>query len=333
MKGRQIILGEVAGREAAALVENGVLEDILVDSDAPRPGAIHRARAVRPVKGQGGMFLQTVDGSAFLRGVKGLAPGDHLLVQVSGYAEPGKAIPVTAKLLFKSRYAIVTPDAPGINISRRIRDEDARGAIRAAAETELAEASGYGIILRSECFNADPDAISEDVDAMVSLAQAVLQDAGTGLEKLTEGAGPQELAWRDWSGADVVEGDLTDWAQDARRVTRSLSGGGSISVEETRALVAIDVNTGADTSPAAGLKANIAAARALPRALRVRGLGGQVIVDFAPMPKKDRASLEAALRAALRQDEVETALVGWTNMGLFELNRKRARRPLREVLE
>ena len=57
-------------------------------------------------------------------------------------------------------------------------------------------------------------------------------------------------------------------------------------IEPTRALVAVDVNTGPDTSPAASLKANIAAARDLPRQLRLRGLGGQVVVDFAPMPKK-----------------------------------------------
>ena len=42
------------------------------------------------------------------------------------YAEPGKAAPVTPRLLFKSRYAIVTPEAPGLNISRRVRDEEER---------------------------------------------------------------------------------------------------------------------------------------------------------------------------------------------------------------
>jgi Rne/Rng family ribonuclease len=102
-------------------------------------------------------------------------------------------------------------------------------------------------------------------------------------------------------------------------------------VEPTRALVAVDVNSGADTSPAAGLKANIAAARDLPRQLRLRGLGGQVVVDFVPMPKKDRSALEQALRAALKGEAAETSLVGWTQLGLFELVRKRDRHPLSEV--
>ncbi len=103
MKGRQIILDHLNGREAAALIVDGRLEDLLIDADGPRPGAIYRAVADRPVKGQGGLFLRTPDGTAFLRQVKGIAPGDTMLVQVTGHAEPGKAIPVTQKILFKSR--------------------------------------------------------------------------------------------------------------------------------------------------------------------------------------------------------------------------------------
>ena len=90
--------------------------------------------------------------------------------------------------------------------------------------------------------------------------------------------------------------------------------------------------TGADSSPAAGLKANAAALKELPRQLRLRGLGGQVIVDPAPMPKKDRRALEQVLRAALKADATETILAGWTQLGLMEIQRKRDRVPLTEVL-
>ncbi len=332
MKGRQVILGQHKGRDGAALLVDGVLQDLLLDHDAPRPGTIYRARADRPVKGQGGMFLHTPDGSAFLRGVKGLAPGDQLLVQVAGHAERGKAIPVTAKLLFKSRYVIVTPEAPGINISRAIKDEEERLRIRASAETENAETSGYGLILRSSCQNAPDEAITEDVEAMIDMARAILSDEGRDVEKLLEGPDPAELAWREWATGDIIEEPLGEYVSQARKATQNLPSGGSMSVEATRAVVAVDINTGGDTSPAAGLKANLAAAKELPRQLRLKGLGGQVVVDFAPMPKKDRRTLENALRAALKSDEVETSMIGWTQMGLFELSRKRARVPLAEIL-
>jgi Rne/Rng family ribonuclease len=111
-----------------------------------------------------------------------------------------------------------------------------------------------------------------------------------------------------------------------------LPGGGHMYVEPTRALVAVDVNTGGDTTPAAALKANLAAARALPRQLRLRGLGGQIIIDFAPMPKRDRAVLEQCLKASFRKDTSETTLAGWTLLGNYELQRKRDRSPLRTAL-
>ena len=113
----------------------------------------------------------------------------------------------------------------------------------------------------------------------------------------------------------------------------ALPGGGHMMIEPTRALIAVDVNTGPDTSPAASLKANIAAARDLPRQLRLRGLGGQVVVDFAPMPKKDRATLEQQIRVAFKGEAAETSLAGWTPLGMFELVRKRDRVALGALLE
>lgn len=340
MKGRSIILDQMGDREAAALMVDGQLEDILIDTDAPRPGTVYRAIADRPVKGQGGMFLKTPDGSAFLRQIKGLAPGQPILVQVTGYAEPGKALPVTQKLLFKSRYAIVTPDAPGINISRQIKDEAERDRLLEIAHDVLSD-QPTGLILRSSCDGAPSEEIAEDIAQMAELAAGILAGESREMEMLAEGDGPHILAWRDWvAPADVVTdagGFVAHGVLDALETARGpevpLGAGARLYIEPTRALVAVDVNTGADASLAAGIKANMACARALPRALRLRGLGGQIVLDLAPMPKKDRRSFETALRQNFRADDIETALVGWTPLGHFELQRKRARLPLSEVVK
>jgi ribonuclease G len=339
MKGRQILLDHLGESEAAALMVDGRLEDLLLDGDgAPRPGTIYRALADRPVKGQGGMFLKTPDGSAFLRQVKGLSPGQPILVQVTGYAEPGKAIPVTQKLLFKSRYAIVTPDAPGLNISRSIRDDDMRDQLLELAH-DVMDGSDMGLILRSCCAEADADDIADDIAAMADLARKVMSDSAGDAETLAEGDGPHVLAWRDWTDpAQIVTDDgsfetngVLDLFDDLKDTRAALQGGGAIFIEPTRALVAVDVNTGSDASLAAGIKANMNAARELPRQLRLRGLGGQIVLDLAPMPKKDRRIFETALRAAFRADQIDTVLVGWTPLGHYELQRKRARIPLSEV--
>lgn len=340
MKGRMIILDHIGEVEAAALMVDGMLDDILIDNlDAPRPGAIFRAICDRPIKGQGGMMLRLPDGeTAFLRQGKGLRPGQPLLVQVTGYAEGGKAIPVTDRVLFKSRYAIVTPGKPGVNVSRQIGDDDKRDAILGIAH-EVHE-SDHGLILRSSCETGSAEDIAEDIAAMTALADAVLGDVeGSEPEALTEGDGPHALAWREWTRPAQVMTQAGSFADlgvldqlvmlDDPHVPLAE---GNMYVEPTRALVAVDVNTGNDTSPAAALKANLAAARALPRALRLRGLAGQISVDFVSMSKAHRKQVEQSLRAAFKTDPIETSLVGWTPMGLFELQRKRERAPLPKAL-
>lgn len=346
MKGRVIAIDSYRGRTVAALVEDGQLLDLVIDGPEgapPPPGAIFRAVVNRPMKGQGGVFVTLPGGlTGFLRQVSGLAPGQRVLVQVGGHSEPGKALPVTLRLLFKSRHAIVTPDAPGLNISRRIRDEDTRTRLSEIAEAAMAGADeGLGLVLRSAAAFAPDEEVAEDIAQMRGLAAAVLADLEGDPELLVDGADAAETAWRDWADPPVDE--LADRAGaiaelgiddliDAMLQPRvALPGGGHMMIEQTRALIAVDVNTGPDTSPAAGLKANIAAARDLARQLRLRGLGGQVVVDFAPMSKKDRATLEQVLRAAFKSAGTEVSLAGWTPLGNFELQRKRDRMPLTEA--
>lgn len=338
---RIVLLDTLKDRPVAALLVDGQLGDLAIDpaDDRPLPGAIYRAVADRPMKGQGGLFVKLPEGSGFLRQTAGIAPGQRLLVQITGPAEAGKAYPVTTRLLFKSRYAIVTPNAPGLNVSRRIKDDEARAGLEAlAAEAMDGADETLGLILRSACMTADEDEIAADIAAMRDLAEAVLADLDGGPELLVEGAGAHETAWRDWAEPepdDVIEGGFADHGVlemiDALLAPRVALAEGHMMIEPTRALTAVDVNTGNDTSPAASLKVNIAAARDLPRQLRLRGLGGQIVIDFAPMPKKDRAILDQVIRAAFKS-ESEVNLAGWTTLGLYELTRKRDRLPLAELL-
>ena len=345
MKGRVILLDRFGDRAAAALMVDGRLEDIIVDPPETAPpmlGAIYRAVADRPMKGQGGLTVSLGAQKGFLRQGKGISPGDRLLVQVSGTAEAGKAVPVTPRLLFKSRYAIVTPEAPGLNISRRIRDDEERDRLLEIAHAAMEGApETHGLILRSAAEGVDEDALAEDVAAMRDLAAAITADTDGPPECLLDAPDAHLAAWRDWSDPDpdeVVEGEgafethgVIEAVEAALAPRLALPGGATAFIEPTRALVAVDVNTGADTSLAAGLKANLALARALPRALRVKGLGGQITLDLAPMPKKDRRVIEDALRRAFREDGAEVVLAGWTPLGCYELQKKRDRLPLAQI--
>ncbi len=346
-KGRIAVLDQIDDRPAAALLVDGRLHDLLIDpldQTQPRSGAIYAAKTLQPMKGQNGIVVDLGQGKrGFLKNAKGMAPGSAIVVQVATFAEGAKAAPVTEKILFKGRYAIVTPTAAGINVARSIHDEDERVRLLEIAHDCLTDApSGLGLILRSACADVPAGPITEDLNDLLAMAQNVADEAIDPPRLLMPAPSAQELAWRDWvdpnpdevvTSADSFETlGVWDHIHALQSPRAPLSGGASMIIEQTSALVAVDVNTGNDFSLTAGLKANLATAADLPRQLRLRGMGGQIVIDFAPSPKKDRRKIEHALRAAFKADSTDTVLVGWTPLGHFELQRKRERIPLKDLL-
>lgn len=338
MKGREVRIERLArGGHVAALAVDGRLEDLLIDPDpadpALRPEAIFRAVVGRPMKGIGGVMVEMDAGrTGFLRAPRPPRPGSTLIVQIGAWAEREKAPPVSDRPLLKGRAAILTPGAPGHNIARSIRDEDRRADLAALAREAMAGAPAeLGLILRSVAEELGDAEILAEIAALRAEA-AALDPAGPAGE-IRPAPGAAAEAAREWlaPGERPREGlgDLWD-AVEALADPRVALGaeGAFMTVEPTRALVAVDVNTGGDTSPRAALKANLAAARELPRQLRLRGLGGQVTMDFAPLAKAERAQVEKTLAAALRADPVDTTLAGWTPLGHLELSRRRVRPPL-----
>jgi ribonuclease G len=121
----------------------------------------------------------------------------------------------------------------------------------------------------------------------------------------------------------------------ARRV--ELKSGGYLIIDQTEALTTIDVNTGAfvggrsfdDTI----FKTNLEAAQVIARQLRLRNLGGIIILDFIDMESEEhRNAVLGELRKALARDRVRMTVNGFTQLGLVEMTRKRTRESLAHVL-
>jgi ribonuclease G len=120
-----------------------------------------------------------------------------------------------------------------------------------------------------------------------------------------------------------------------RRV--NLKSGGYIIVDQTEALTTIDVNTGGfvgvrsfdDTI----FKTNLEAAQTIARQLRLRNLGGIIIIDFIDMDLVEhREAVLAALNLAIANDRTRLTVNGFTHLGLVEMTRKRTRESLAHIL-
>ena len=109
-----------------------------------------------------------------------------------------------------------------------------------------------------------------------------------------------------------------------------LKAGGSIVIDQTEALVAIDVNSGSfraeDSAEETAYQMNILAAKEIARQLRLRDLGGVIVNDFIDMRKeKHRRGVERALRDAMKRDRARTKILRTSPFGLIEMTRQRIR--------
>jgi ribonuclease E len=118
----------------------------------------------------------------------------------------------------------------------------------------------------------------------------------------------------------------------SRRVP--LEGGGSLVIDQTEALVAIDVNSGSfrvdDNAEENAYQVNLRAAEEISRQLRLRDLGGVIVNDFIDMrEERHRRGVERALREAVRRDRARTKILRISPFGLIEMTRQRIRPSLR----
>ena len=189
----------------------------------------------------------------------------------------------------------------------------------------------------------------------LSLAQRVLRDMVSGetarvvidsrenFQKLSAFAGGYMPQVRERLEHYTGERPLFDLYNIEPEIERALSrrvdlkSGGTLVIDQTEAMTTIDVNTGGfvgsrnfdDTV----FKTNLEAAQAIARQLRLRNLGGIIIVDFIDMESAEhRSAVLDELRRAIARDRTRVTLNGFTALGLVELTRKRTRESLAHVL-
>jgi ribonuclease G len=207
-------------------------------------------------------------------------------------------------------------------------------------------------VIRERSLNASPPArLYQDL----SLAQRVLRDmvtAQTGRVVVDSRENFQKLSAFAQTYMPNVLGKLEHYTGErplfdlhnvepeiekalSRRV--DLKSGGTLVIDQTEALTTIDVNTGGFVGSRSFddtvFKTNLEAAQAIARQLRLRNLGGIIIVDFIDMDSEEhRAAVLDELKRALARDRTRVTVNGFTALGLVEMTRKRTRESLAHIL-
>jgi ribonuclease G len=301
-----LLIAAGPGEWRAAWVEAGEPAELYIErGDTRSPGSIHLGRVVRMVPGLDAALVDIGDerpGFLPLRDAPEakLEEGGRVLVQVRREAWQDKAPRLTAK--------IAVPDLPAL----------ADRAGRLDPPAQLLPAAGFAAALALR-LPGTPERIVTDDTAILAELRAAFHDA------------------------DIVHQNPADWSLDlddafdlAIAPSLALRGGGTVHFAETRAATLIDVDTGTPetgTAERAALVANRAAAVLIARHLRLRNIGGPVVVDFVGLDRRDhRERLRAAFETALLADPDKPQLLGWTRLGHLELVRTRRGRSLADAL-
>ncbi len=130
---------------------------------------------------------------------------------------------------------------------------------------------------------------------------------------------------------------VEDEIQKSLKRSVQLKSGGYLIIDQTEAMTTIDVNTGGFVGnrnlEETIFKTNLEAAQTLARQLRLRNLGGIIILDFIDMQQEDhKEQVMTALLKALERDHAKTSVMPFSSLGLVEMTRKRTRESLEHVL-
>lgn len=299
-----------------------------------------------------------------------LRRGQEILVQVIKEGVGTKGPTLTSYLSIPGRFLVMMPQMDKVGVSRKVEDEDVRRQMRQILDTlDLPDGFGFILrtagfdrtklelkrdlsylqrlwkdmerrmnsgkaprLLYSESdllVRTIRDALTNDIDEVVIDNEHALQRAAKFLKIVSPKSRTQLLHFRGKSPIFHAYGIEPQILQmHAREVP--LPSGGRLVIDETEALVAVDVNSGrsrdARDAESNAYNTNVEAVDAICRHLRLRDLGGLVILDLIDMRSaKNRKDIEARFRDRLKRDRAKSTILPISEFGILEMTRQRMR--------
>jgi ribonuclease G len=407
--GDEILINVTPRETRVAVVENGVLQEILIERAGKRGlvGNIYKGQVCRVLPGMEAAFVDIgLERAAFLHvsdirpeclldkgpletdmaatdGDRALAitdlvrEGQDLVVQVIKDPIGTKGARLTTHITLPSRFLVFLADSDVAGVSVKIDGERERQRLKEMVNAFRTEFGG-GYIVRTAAEGAEAEALRADMQFLQRLWSSI-QDRireTSGMIALYEDLPLVLRVLRDFVGANVEKvridsretcqrmlqfadkfvpemvtrlehypGErpifelygIEDEIQKALGKKVPLKSGGYLVVDQTEAMATIDVNTGAYVGhrnlEETIFKTNLEAAAAIARQLRLRNLGGIIILDFIDMASEEhRQAVLRALEKHLEKDRAKSHISQVSPLGLVEMTRKRTRESLGQIL-
>lgn len=296
-------------------------------------------------------------------------PGSEIIIQVTKGPIGTKGPRVTTNLALPGRYLVLLPNSDQSGISRKIESQEERQRLKKIVrELSIPEGMGVIIrtvgegqqaryfvrdlaLLLDEwrliqerinkqpaatCVFQEPDLVERTVrDFLTEDVERIVIDNPKQFDRIKEMI--SRISKRSVSKVKIYAEhqaifdrfNITRQLEKAFTRQVHLKSGGYIVIDETEALVAIDVNTGRHKSSAKDqdstiLKVNLEAAEEIARQLRLRNMGGLIVLDFIDMKsRRDQQQVYNKLKEGLRRDRAKTHLLPISQLGLMEMTRQR----------
>ncbi len=302
--------------------------------------------------------------------------GSEIVVQVEKGPIGTKGAKVTSKVEIPGHYLVLLPNSRTRGVSKRIEDREERKRLQDIL-MELDMPPNMGCICRTAgmgkkakffqmdmemllqqwddmqerlkegaptCIYAEPslmdralrEFLTNDIDEIIVDSEQAYEHVTKAISMLSK---QERGKIRLYSGSEPMFQRYKLKRQVENIFTRqvSLPSGAYICIDETEALIAVDVNSGRSTKgkdhPETILSTNLETVDEVARQLRLRNIGGLVVIDFIDMrSRKDQTTVYRAMQDALSKDRARTKVLPISRFGLMELTRQREHESLRDTM-
>ncbi len=326
-------------------------------------------------RGRGRQSVQTMDLPAINELLK---PGQEVLLQIAKEPIAKKGARVTSHIALPGRFLVFMPTVNHTGVSRKISSDEERRRLKTILLSEKGDAQGGFIVrtaaegaseeelrndlrfliqlwqdikARSES-SKSPALIYHDLSLIERILRDQVTDNFSAIWVDTEAEYERVLRFLQRFQPSLVrrvklytkETPMFEHfgvTQEIDRALKSkvwLKSGGSIVIDQTEALVAIDINTGKYVGKTARLedtilKTNLDAIPEIVRQIRLRDLGGIIVIDFIDMDeRKNRARVMQVLEEELKNDRAPSKVLPFNDFGLVIMTRKRVKQSLERTL-